>query len=450
LKILVIKNSTLIGSLLEDKNGISFEYSPEVSKSDYLIGIKEIKSLSKELFPVFENLLPEHEQLELIKTKYQIKGTIGSLLYLDNIHGSFEFYTEENFKEYSSVSNEVFNFLDVRECILEQDYSFPNILDDYTLDIDKHKILPIGLHGSKAIGISGYQYKFSISIDKDTKIISHNENENGDYIMKPYNADNLKYSKDASSSYIPHLLVNEHIFMTFARDLGFSIPYNGIIKYGDDYLYVIKRFDRYNDSKIDHHEILTLIGKKSSEKYNITTVEAMEEAAQYLSQDEMAELFKFFVFSIIIAHGDLHAKNISLIYKSNALSEKNMTLSPYYDISTVRFYKDITPNDIGMTVKNKKSKIKEEDLLWLANKFQIQEEMAKGYIEDIGLKFINTFETYIDKLPREIKALKITTNNYGYSKPFEETLRTYYRQRVEYLCKYMNIAPIEVTTSIWE
>ena len=138
--------------------------------------------------------------------------------------------------------------------------------------------------GSKAIGISGYQYKFSVSVDKDIKVISHNEEEDGDYIMKPYNTENLIYDSGDTSAYIPHLLVNEHIFMTLARDFGFSIPYNAIIKHKQDYLYIIKRFDRYKGSKIDHHEILTLIGKNSSEKYNITALEAMRKAVEYLKR----------------------------------------------------------------------------------------------------------------------------------------------------------------------
>lgn len=450
MKIYVIKNSSPIGTLKEDKAGIHFNYLDGVNKKHYLIGIKKQSNTSKTLFPVFENLLPENEQLQLIKYRYKVKGLIEPLLYLDNIHGSFEFYSQKDFKSFTAVPSAVFTFAQEKESILEQNYTYPNILDDYTIDIDDDKIYPVGLYGSKAIGISGYQYKFSVSVDKDTKVISHKEEKDGDYIMKPYNTENLIYDSGDRSAYIPHLLVNEHIFMTLARDFGFSIPYNAIIKHKQDYLYVIKRFDRYNGSKIDHHEILTLIGKNSSEKYNITALEAMKKAAEYLNKDEMLELFRFFVFSIIISHGDLHAKNISLIYKTSALNERDMTLAPYYDISTIKFYKDTSEHDISMAVRNKKTNIKREDLIWLADKFDIDEEVAKSIIEEIGLKFFNTFENYVDLLPGKIKALKIITNRFGYSKPFEETLRKYYKQRVLYLKKYMQVEVKEDEKNIWE
>uniref|UniRef100_UPI00155DA631 hypothetical protein n=1 Tax=Aliarcobacter cryaerophilus TaxID=28198 RepID=UPI00155DA631 len=53
--------------------------------------------------------------------------------------------------------------------------------------------------------------------------------------------------------------------MTLARDFGFKVPYNGIIKNEMDYHYIIKRYDRYSDTKIDHTEILTLMDKVSTE-----------------------------------------------------------------------------------------------------------------------------------------------------------------------------------------
>jgi serine/threonine-protein kinase HipA len=447
MKIFVIKNSTPLGMLHEEAEGIVFTYFDSIDKSQYIIGLKNKKNVATTLFSVFENLLPEHEQLELIKAKYNIKGIIGVLLHLNNIHGSFEFYSQTDYENFKKDSFSPFHFNEVKDYVLEQDYTYPNILSDYSIDIKKSKIFPTGIQGSKVIGISGFQYKFSVSLDRTSKTIVHNENKDGLYIMKPFNKERLKFGSEGG--YIPHLLVNEHIFMTLARDFGFSVPYNAIIKYEEDYLYIIKRFDRFQGKKIDHHEILTLIGGASKEKYNITALEALKTAAKYLDKDELTEMYSFFVFSIIIAHGDLHAKNISLIYKTNALEETEMTLAPYYDISTIKIYKDVSKNDIGMKVKNKPYNIKRDDLIWLANSINISSDKAEDIIDDTGLRFIKNFESYIDKLPSEIKALKIAINRYGYSKPFEATLRQYYDQRVAYLDKYLGVSLQEDTEDIW-
>ena len=96
--------------------------------------------------------------------------------------------------------------------------------------------------------------------------------------------------------------------MTHCKRFWFKVPYNGIIKHEIDYHYFIRRFDRYNDSKIDHTELLTLMNKISAEKYKVTMQEVFETAKEYLNDEEQIVLFKFIIFSIVIGHGDLHAK----------------------------------------------------------------------------------------------------------------------------------------------
>lgn len=438
MKIYVLKNNKLIGFLDQTQDGIViFDYIEELSSQDYLHGIPEKHNESEILFSVFENLLPENEQLEQVKINNTIKREIDILLFLDNIHGSFEFYTQEKYEKLDLKEDLKFAYIDVREEILEEDYTFPNILE-YTLNIDENILYPEELTTGRATGLSGFQYKFSVTKDDDSKTIIHSEAQSN-YIMKPYSIYNGIYKKpsDSEGSYIPYLLVNEHIFMTIARDFGFHVPYNAIIKDKDDYHYIIKRYDRYNHAKIDHYDVLTLLSQHSKKKYDIKVKEIAEMAIDYLDEDELFELFSYFVFSVIISHGDLHAKNISFIFKTNSLSEKNMQLAPYYDISTVGIYKGLSGRDIGMEIKNKRHNIKVEDFIWLAQKFKIDEDKAYTCVIDFSKKFINEFNSYISRLPDEIKSLPVQTNAVGYTDPLESIFMKYYKQRVTYINKYL-------------
>ena len=186
-------------------------------------------------------------------------------------------------------------------------------------------------------------------------------------------------------------IINEHLFMSLALDFGFSIPYNAIIKHGSDYHYIIKRFDRYGELKIDHHELLTLMNKNSDQKYKVTMKDVMETAKEYISKEQLVELYRFIVFSVVIGHGDLHAKNISLIYSSNKFDEKTMQLSPFYDISTTKIYKDTKINDVGLKIGNKTSKIKKVDLLQLASWIDIEVTLAENLVEQTSKQFIDSF-----------------------------------------------------------
>lgn len=69
----------------------------------------------------------------------------------------------------------IFIYSQTKDNILESKYTFPNILSSYTLEISNERLSPSGLTGSKIIGISAYQYKFSVH-----KTMFRNE-----YIYKP-------------------------------------------------------------------------------------------------------------------------------------------------------------------------------------------------------------------------------------------------------------------------
>lgn len=447
MKIFVVKNKQFIGTLSQEYGKIRFVYSDEIPENSYLQGLLEKENTSNTLFPIFENMLPEFEQVNFIKAKNNITTEIEVLLYLSDIHGSYEFYKEEEFKEFDLQEQNIFHFNDLQEEILDKNYTFPNILE-YSLDIDDSILYPNGLANSKVIGLSGYQYKFSIIKDDDKEAISYDPSKSSNYFMKPYSKYYTTYApNDKNRSYIPYLLINEHLFMSLARDFGFSVPYNAIIKHGSDYHYIIKRFDRYGELKIDHHELLTLMNKNSDQKYKVTMKDVMETAKEYISKEQLVELYRFIVFSVVIGHGDLHAKNISLIYSSNKFDEKTMQLSPFYDISTTKIYKDTKINDVGLKIGNKTSKIKKVDLLQLASWIDIEVTLAENLVEQTSKQFIDSFESYIEKLPANIKALPYHTSKYGGQKPFEVVLKEYYKNQVESINK--NILLIDTHEDIW-
>lgn len=442
--IFVVNQNKLFGRLTEEiGEDIIFTYDKAIEKSEYLKGLNKEVNSSKTLFPIFENMLPEHEQLDLLKNKHKISNSIDILVYLDNLHGSFEFYSEKDFQSFSPKEWEIFTYKIKKSEILQNDYTFPNILNDYNLNIPDSKLYPKELANSRVIGLSGYQYKFSVIKDDDNKEIALNENKDSNYFMKPYSIYNSTYDfRDKDRSYIPYLLINEHLFMTLARDFGFDVPYNGIIKHNNDYHYIIKRFDRFNHSKIDHIELLTLMEKSSNQKYKVTMQDLVRTASEYIEDEERHKLFKFIIFSIVIAHGDLHSKNLSLINSSNKEGEEKKELSPFYDISTTKIYKDTKQNDIGLKIVKKTFDIKRKELYEFAKLINIDDSIVNDYINEVTHKFFTTFKDYIEKLPSEIKALPYYQGRYGNSKPFESILNKYYDNRMIYINKFLIDTPL--------
>lgn len=441
MKVIVLKQDIPIGTLEENSFGdISFTYFKEIPASQYIVGLKkEINHSNDGLFLVFKNLLPENNQIDQLKAKLKISSNIELLLHLEDIHGSYTFISEEELNNIEKPkSKKSYKYLDIKNKILQKDYPFPNILD-YNLDIPTNKLFPEGIINSKVIGLSGFQYKFSVVKDDDTCTLKDDKTKLSEYFMKPYSKYYSNYSAhDKDRLYIPYLLINEHLFMTIARDVGFDVPYNAIIKDGPDYHYIIKRFDRYEGSKFDHEEFATILGYDTFTKYDPTVLELIRKASSYVNSEHVKELLLFFYFSSLISHGDLHSKNVSLIFNSNDISQQGRQISPFYDISTTQIYRGLNERDIGLKVENKKIKIRKENFLKIADLLQLDRTEFEKEMKRITDFFLNNFESYVDKLPSDIKELPFYTGNYSYHKPFETILRKYYANRKDYVKRYID------------
>ncbi len=437
MKIYVLKQNIPIGYLEEKTfDKISFVYFDKIKPESYLPGLEEKENFSENgLFTLFNNFLPENNQVGLLKQKYNIKSNIEILLYLENIHGSYKFIHENDFVYKESKAPKVIKYKSIKKDILMNNYEYPNILKDYKINIANDIIFPSGIENSKVIGLSGFQYKFSVNVDHDEQLITQGEGNRSEYFIKPYSKYYSTFSsKEKDRLYIPYLLINEHIFMSMARDIGFEVPYNAIIKQEYDYHYIIKRFDRYKGFSFDHEELATLMGIESSKKYRPTLKEIFEKAKEYLHSDELYELIKFVIFSIVISHGDMHSKNISFINDSNSLNEVKKSISPYYDISTTSIYKGINNKDIGLKLLKKTSKIKRKDILDFASLVGLDKEKVDKLIYDICIYFIENFKSkYIALLPNAIKALPFHKKTYSTPDSFESILNKYYEQRCNYI-----------------
>ncbi|MCT7557861.1 HipA domain-containing protein [Aliarcobacter butzleri] len=145
---------------------------------------------------------------------------------------------------------------------------------------------------------------------------------------------------------------------------------------------------------------------------------------------------------------------MSLINKSNNSEEELKQLSPFYDISTTKIYKDTKENDIGLKIINKKKNIDKTLLLKFAEVIGIERSCAEIYIDEVCTRFIDTFLDYIDKLPNGIKGLPFNTSQYSKS-TLENIFKKYYNERVSYIKnKLINneivTEKVQVEENFWE
>ena len=167
--------------------------------------------------------------------------------------------------------------------------TFPNILK-YDVDIDDISLFPSKFMSDseeikriRTISLSGYQHKLQVIV-KNNAIKVASDKDNATFFIKPY--DMLKADEN-SDYYFPHIAINEHLHMSFAKnELGFDVPMSGVFKRDQDkeYHYFIKYFDRIGAYKFQRKEFSTFMGLSSETKYKASSEKLFDAAAMILAK----------------------------------------------------------------------------------------------------------------------------------------------------------------------
>jgi serine/threonine-protein kinase HipA len=201
------------------------------------------------------------------------------------------------------------------------------------------QILPFGPPGTtpeltrdfnekrKLISISGVQEKYSLLQEKNQLKLTATK---GSHILKPISAERLER--------VEEMPANEHLCMQLAKQV-FQIKTAacGLIFFNDGSpAYITRRFDYKADgSKYQVEDFATLLGRSPEKegddyKYNASYLDIAVMIQKHVPAAPVAllQFFKLLVFNYLIANGDAHLKNFSLI----ETEQGDFMLAPAYDL----------------------------------------------------------------------------------------------------------------------
>ena len=334
--------------ILEYKN---FELKNSISLS--LPNTQKFYISEFDFIPYFESFLPEGYLFEVFKS-YLMKeyGYIDDYLLFSilapNIEGRISYGKTKDF-----------------EIEFELDY----ILENDTSDTFNY-LLNIFLQKN---AISGIQPK-TVAILKDKEKLNRKN-----YIIKTWEDE------------FPYLAENEYLSLKTVEFAGIKIP-NIYLSKNKKFL-VVERFDGKN---LGFEEVLSLMGKVRTFKYNGSYEQVAKTIYQYLSNPkEMEEFFKLIVMNYLLKNGDAHLKNFGLLFNDD-LSE--IHLSPAYDVVTTTAY--IFKDKPALTLFGRK-KWYYEELIEFGQKYCFLENAKDLFDECIEAKNkgIKLLEEYISNNP---------------------------------------------------
>ena len=186
----------------------------------------------------------------------------------------------------------------------------------------------------------------------------------------------------------PELPANEHLTMSIARAVGFSVPPSTLIEIPSlGYVFVVRRFDRTTSGAPRMmQDMAQIIGESSEDKYEGSYEKVAEAIRRHASAPiiDLNEFLRRLVFCFLTANADMHLKNWSLIEKTTLDGQFN--LSPCYDFLNTRLPIPRESIDIGLSIRGKKR------------------NLQGSYFQKFASETLGTDRKYLERLFNEIPA----------------------------------------------
>jgi len=142
----------------------------------------------------------------------------------------------------------------------------------------------------------------------------------------------------------PGVVDNEFFFLRWGRKIGLRVPRHHIVSDSEGArALAVTRFDRVGSgtsaASIPVEDATQILGRYPADKYLLGAEEVVQGLSEVCSAPIAAArtLFGYFVFSLLIGNGDLHAKNLA-VYQHGG----DWKVTPAYDLVSTVAYGDHT------------------------------------------------------------------------------------------------------------
>ena len=312
------------------------------------------------------------------------------------------------------------------------------------LDFDKTQFYEMKSEMTDRMSLSGVQDKISLKFGSDNTL--EPADKDGKFLLKP-----IPKVHDSAIN-LEDIVANEHLSMQISKQI-FKIPTaaNGLIEFKDGELaYITKRFDYALNSsekkfqKLDQEDfaaVLQQTDKSHGDNYKYdSSYEACANNIKIFvaaSIPATEDFFKRVILNYLIANGDAHLKNFSLIRE---LDRDDYILSPNYDILFTRYHLPGESGDMALDMFEEY----ESEAYGAMGYYTLQD--FEDFAEIVGIKERRLIKVFRDILKSSNEVYELIDHSYisgGAKKAYKDN----YKKRLEKcLCYSVNTFPFRGKT----
>jgi serine/threonine-protein kinase HipA len=173
-------------------------------------------------------------------------------------------------------------------------------------------------------------------------------------------------------------VVWEAIALALAAKAGIPVPESRVEMVSDKPEILLRRFDREKNVRIPFLSAMSMLGAKDRETRSyLEIVDALRQHGAAAKED-MEQLWRRIVFSILISNTDDHLRNHGFLYAGQA----GWRLSPAYDLNPVPV--DVKPRILTTAINEDDGTASLDLAMSVAEYFELEQHKAKAIAAQVG------------------------------------------------------------------
>jgi serine/threonine-protein kinase HipA len=175
-----------------------------------------------------------------------------------------------------------------------------------------------------------------------------------------------------------NVVVWEAVALSLAKLAGIRVPDWRLETILKKPVLITRRFDRNCDERIPFLSAMSMLGARDNEDHSYLEIAYAIIQNGAAPNDDLAELWKRIVFSIMISNTDDHLRNHGFIYERN----EGWRLSPIYDINPTPV--EIKPRVLTTAIDYDDRSASLETAMRVMKEFRLSKNVANKIIKDVA------------------------------------------------------------------
>ena len=175
-----------------------------------------------------------------------------------------------------------------------------------------------------------------------------------------------------------NVVVWEAVALSLAEAAGITVPEWRLETILDKPVLVIKRFDRNAEKRVPFLSAMSMLEARDHEQHSYLEIAYALVQHGASPEQDMAELWRRIVFTVMIANTDDHLRNHGFIYERH----KGWRLSPAYDMNPTPI--EIRPRILTTAIDLEDTQASLETARAVAQDFRLSKNQATGIIQEVS------------------------------------------------------------------